>query len=110
MLDINLFREKRGGNPEIIRESQRRRFKNVDLVDQVIQLDEDWRQRKFELDHRRKDLNSINKRVAQLRIVSVSSLYLYLRFFFDYILISVGLYCLLLVENLKLSNVLKSSI
>ncbi|CAB4306571.1 unnamed protein product [Prunus armeniaca] len=68
MLDINLFREKRGGNPEIIRESQRRRFKNVDLVDQVIQLDEDWRQRKFELDHLRKDLNSIHKRVAQLRI------------------------------------------
>ncbi|KAL0299129.1 UNVERIFIED_CONTAM: Serine--tRNA ligase [Sesamum radiatum] len=34
MLDINLFREEKGGNPEKIRESQRRRFANVDLIDE----------------------------------------------------------------------------
>lgn len=45
MLDINLFREEKGGNPEKIRESQRRRFANVDLVDEVIELDKVWRQR-----------------------------------------------------------------
>lgn len=49
MLDINLFREDKGHNPEIIRESQRRRFADVDLVDQVIQLDKEWRQRKSSL-------------------------------------------------------------
>lgn len=49
MLDINLFREDKGHNPEIIRESQRRRFADVDLVDQVIQLDREWRQRKSSL-------------------------------------------------------------
>lgn len=47
MLDINLFREDKGNNPEIIRESQRRRFANVDLVDEVIALDREWRQRNF---------------------------------------------------------------
>lgn len=47
MLDINLFREDKGHNPEIIRESQRRRFANVDIVDEVIQLDKEWRQRNF---------------------------------------------------------------
>ncbi|KAL6146611.1 hypothetical protein ACLB2K_057289 [Fragaria x ananassa] len=68
MLDINLFREEKGGNPEIIRESQRRRFKSVEIVDEVIQLDKEWRQRQFELDSLRKEFNKINKKVAQLRI------------------------------------------
>lgn len=45
MLDINLFREEKGNNPEIIRESQRRRFADVGLVDEVIKLDKEWRQR-----------------------------------------------------------------
>ena len=49
MLDINLFREEKGHNPEIIRESQRRRFANVELVDEVIKLDKEWRQRTLSL-------------------------------------------------------------
>ncbi|XP_073143351.1 serine--tRNA ligase-like [Henckelia pumila] len=68
MLDINLFREEKGGNPDKIRESQRRRFANVDLVDEVIQLDKVWRQRQFELDGLKKDFNQINKKIASLRI------------------------------------------
>ncbi|CAK9167983.1 unnamed protein product [Ilex paraguariensis] len=68
MLDINLFREDKGHNPEIIRESQRRRFANVDLVDAIIQLDREWRQRQYELDQLRKDFNKINKEVAKLKI------------------------------------------
>lgn len=68
MLDINLFREEKGGNPEKIRESQRRRFANVDLVDEVIQLDQVWRQRKYELDGLKKDFNRINKQIASLII------------------------------------------
>lgn len=35
MLDINLFRAEKGGNPDLVRESQRRRFADVSLVDQV---------------------------------------------------------------------------
>lgn len=69
MLDINLFREDKGHNPELIRESQRRRFANVDLVDEIIRLDKEWRQRQFELDNLRKDFNKINKEVARLKIV-----------------------------------------
>ncbi|KAI3910287.1 hypothetical protein MKW92_053946 [Papaver armeniacum] len=68
MLDINLFREDKGGNPEIIRESQRRRFGSVELVDEVIRLDIEWRQRQFELDNLRKDLNKISKEVGKLKI------------------------------------------
>jgi hypothetical protein len=45
MLDINLFRVEKGGNPDLIRESQRRRFANVEIVDEIIRLDKEWRQR-----------------------------------------------------------------
>ncbi|PWA71500.1 Seryl-tRNA synthetase [Artemisia annua] len=68
MLDINLFREEKGYNPEIIRESQRRRFKPVEIVDEIILLDREWRQRQFELEQLRKDFNKLNKEVAKLRI------------------------------------------
>jgi hypothetical protein len=44
MLDINLYRTEKGGNPEAVRESQRRRFADVSLVDKVIELDAEWRQ------------------------------------------------------------------
>jgi seryl-tRNA synthetase len=44
MLDINLFREDKGYDPQEIRESQKRRGASVELVDQVIAADKKWRQ------------------------------------------------------------------
>ena len=43
MLDILSFIEEKGGNPELIRESQRRRHAPVEAVDQVISLYDGWR-------------------------------------------------------------------
>ncbi|VDM82606.1 unnamed protein product, partial [Strongylus vulgaris] len=43
VLDMDLFREEKGGNPEIIRASQRNRYKDPALVDKVIELDQAWR-------------------------------------------------------------------
>ena len=42
-LDINTIRAYKGGDPEKVRESQRRRFADVTLVDKVIAEDEIWR-------------------------------------------------------------------
>lgn len=39
-LDIALFRADKGGNPELVRESQRRRGASVDIVQEVIDGDE----------------------------------------------------------------------
>lgn len=47
MLDINLFLEERGGEPELIRESQRRRHESVEIVDEIIALYEDWKTSTF---------------------------------------------------------------
>eukprot|EP00249_Psilotum_nudum_P013410 c24313_g1_i1 orf=192-1334(+) len=68
MLDINLFRKEKGGNPEIIRESQRRRFASVELVDEIIQLDATWRQRQHEVEQIRKERNKINEKVKQKKL------------------------------------------
>ena len=38
-IDIEIFRK----TPDILRESQRKRFKSVELVDDVIRTDEQWR-------------------------------------------------------------------
>ncbi|KAI9203127.1 uncharacterized protein BJ171DRAFT_510944 [Polychytrium aggregatum] len=66
MLDINLLREDRGGNPELVRESQRKRGGKVELVDQVIELDNDWKKARFNADAINKKLNAINKEIGQL--------------------------------------------
>ena len=39
-IDINLLRISRGGNPDLVRESQKKRFASVELVDEVIALDD----------------------------------------------------------------------
>ncbi|KAI3648415.1 hypothetical protein MP228_006269 [Amoeboaphelidium protococcarum] len=64
MLDINEFRVEKGGNPDKIRESQRRRNAQVELVDQVIALDQEWVKLKFILDEKNKDLNKLQKEIG----------------------------------------------
>lgn len=43
VLDINYFRKEKGGDPEKIKENQRKRFKDDKVVDKIIELDETWR-------------------------------------------------------------------
>ena len=43
MLDITRFRLEYGGDPEVVRESQRRRGADEHLVDLVIEADSAWR-------------------------------------------------------------------
>lgn len=45
VLDIVLFRKDQGGDPEIVKESQRRRFKPEADVDAVIEADEKFKKR-----------------------------------------------------------------
>jgi len=62
VLDIREFRE----NPEAVRESQRRRFARVEVVDEVIELDEQWRKARFSVDQTRKELGLIQKEIGKL--------------------------------------------
>lgn len=49
VLDLDLFRTDKGGDPEIVRETQRKRFKDVTLVDKLVAADTEWRKCKRSL-------------------------------------------------------------
>ena len=46
VLDIELFRADKGGDPAKIKENQAKRFNDVTLVDQVVDHDTKWRKGK----------------------------------------------------------------
>ena len=43
VLDIDAFRAEKGENADKVRENQRKRFKDVSMVDKVLDSDEKWR-------------------------------------------------------------------
>ena len=49
VLDIDLFRQNKGGSPDQIRENQVKRFKDPNLVDKVISSDREWRKCKLKI-------------------------------------------------------------
>nr|MDO8119378.1 serine--tRNA ligase [Candidatus Sigynarchaeota archaeon] len=63
MLDIKLFRE----NIELIKESQRKRFKDVEIVDKVMVWDQKWRDILAETEAIRARRNAISKEIGQLK-------------------------------------------
>ena len=46
VLDLDLFRADKGGDPEKIRENQGKRYKDATVVDKIIEVDTKWRKRK----------------------------------------------------------------
>ena len=65
MIDINLFRDKQGADR--IRESEKKRFKDPQRVNRVIELDEAWRDAKKVVDDLRKERNTLSKQIGQLK-------------------------------------------
>ena len=47
VLDLILFRSDQGGDPDKIRELQKKRFKDVSHVDKVLEADTQWRKREL---------------------------------------------------------------
>lgn len=43
VLDLDLYRADKGGDPEKIRENQSKRYKDTTMVDQIVELDTKWR-------------------------------------------------------------------
>ncbi|KAJ3049430.1 Cytosolic seryl-tRNA synthetase [Rhizophlyctis rosea] len=68
MIDINLLRADKGGNPDQVRESQRKRGggKKVELVDEVIALDNEWVKARFEADQVNRKINAIGEKTKEL--------------------------------------------
>ncbi|ODQ55641.1 cytoplasmic serine-tRNA ligase Srs1 [Saitoella complicata NRRL Y-17804] len=64
MLDINLFQVEKGGDPEMIKESQRKRGASVELVDEIIALYKEWTAVRFDLDQLNKEINVNQKAIG----------------------------------------------
>ncbi|XWV26102.1 serine-tRNA synthetase [Tupanvirus soda lake] len=65
MLDINLFRIERGGNPDLIRASQKARGASVEIVDEIIVLDKKYLRTLYEFEQTKKQINILQKEIGQ---------------------------------------------
>lgn len=65
VLDLDLFRQDKGFDPEKIRENQKKRFKDVVLVDLVIEKDKYWRQLRHRADNLNKVKNVCSKEIGE---------------------------------------------
>jgi len=63
MIDIKLLRE----NPEVVKESQRKRMMPEKDVDAVLELDIKWRKFKSKVDDLRAERNSISKEISEAK-------------------------------------------
>jgi len=61
MIDLQLLQVEKGGNPEVVRESQRKRFASVELVDEVLSLYKNWVTIEFQLNQMQQEVNAIQK-------------------------------------------------
>ena len=64
VLDIDLFRQEKGHDPQVIRDSQKKRYKRVELVDDVIAHDSLWRTVRFQADQWNKIKNLCGRTVG----------------------------------------------
>ena len=69
-IDINLLRKDKGGDPDKVRESEKRRFRKIDLVDEVIALDEQWIKAQYDTEQVKKEQNAIQKQITERKKAS----------------------------------------
>ena len=69
-IDINLLRKEKGGDPELVKKSQRERFADETLVDQVIALDDQWRKSNYKWETLKMEFGKINKEIADKKKAS----------------------------------------
>jgi seryl-tRNA synthetase len=65
-IDINRLRPERGGDPDAVRADQKKRFLDVDIVNKVIQLDEDWRKKQGEVETISMKMNALQQEIKKL--------------------------------------------
>ncbi|KAF7268046.1 hypothetical protein GWI33_018788 [Rhynchophorus ferrugineus] len=65
VLDLDLFRTDKGGNPDKVREIQKKRYKDVGLVDTVVEKDTLWRQLRHKADNWNKLKNVCSKAIGE---------------------------------------------
>eukprot|EP00477_Mikrocytos_mackini_P000147 GAHX01000157.1.p1 GENE.GAHX01000157.1~~GAHX01000157.1.p1 ORF type:complete len:458 (+),score=84.41 GAHX01000157.1:45-1376(+) len=65
-IDINLLRCEKGNDPEVVRKSEKDRFKNPDVVDETIKVDNEYLEKLTETNELRKKLNLLKKELTKI--------------------------------------------
>ncbi|KRX58330.1 Serine--tRNA ligase, cytoplasmic [Trichinella sp. T9] len=65
VLDLDNFRVEKGGNVQAVRVSQQKRFQSVDLVDQVVETDQEWRRSRYLSDEWNRLKNLCSKEIGE---------------------------------------------
>lgn len=64
-IDINNLRVDRGGDPEKVKEWQRKRFAKVEIVDECVEKDNLWRTVVSTIDNLKKEKNAVQKEIGK---------------------------------------------
>mmetsp|Transcript_44103 Transcript_44103/g.137323 ORF Transcript_44103/g.137323 Transcript_44103/m.137323 type:complete len:471 (-) Transcript_44103:174-1586(-) len=69
-IGIELLRKDKGGDPDMVRDSERRRFRDGKLVDEVIDLDKQWVTAKYNTDMKRKEIGKVQAQITERKKAS----------------------------------------
>lgn len=72
-IGIELLRKDKGGDPDMVRESEKRRFRDGKLVDEVIDLDKQWITAKYNTDMKRKEIGKLQATITDRKKASKGS-------------------------------------
>ncbi|WOO77826.1 Serine--tRNA ligase, cytoplasmic [Vanrija pseudolonga] len=67
MIDLIHFQTDKGGNPEVVRESQRKRGAPVELVDEVIEIFAQHKAAQYEVENERRAVNALQKEIGAIK-------------------------------------------
>jgi len=65
VLDISSFRAEEGGSPDAMRKLQQDRFKNVEVVQKIVDIDNQWRKEQFVLERTKFVKNLCSKTIGK---------------------------------------------
>ena len=65
MLDLLLIRADKGGNPQEVIDSQKKRFKSTEIVEKSLELDKKWKEVRQKCDTAGMNLNSVNNEIKK---------------------------------------------
>ena len=65
MIDLLLIRADKGGNPQQVIESQKKRFKSTEIVEKSMELDKQWKEVRQKCDTAGMNLNAVNNEIKK---------------------------------------------
>ena len=69
-VDLNLLRKDKGGDPDMVKASEKKRCRTGEKVDEVLAIDEEWRKARYELDQKNRAIGAISKSIGEKKKAS----------------------------------------